>query len=440
VLGGCPPPQFHPSFVAGTTDNQAGAFSPLTVTLSRTDQDEDFGSLSVQLPPGLLGILSKVQLCSEPQARAGACGPQSEIGSATVGAGPGANPLFLKGGRVYLTGPYEGAPFGLSIVVPVTAGPFNLGTVVVGARIEVNPTTAALTIVTDPLPQTLDGIPLQLKTLNLNIDRSDFTFNPTDCQPLAVEGALESSEGVTAAVSSRFQAADCAALEFKPKLSALTHARADKAGGVHLHVRITSTPGQANIAAVKLDLPRRMVPRLSTLQRACTAAAFEANPASCPATSVVGSATVLTAVVRQPLSGPVYVVSHGRAALPEIALVLRGEGVVIELVGQTSVKGGIASGTFRSLPDVPFSELDLLLDAGPHSLLAANLPANANSSMCGQSLAMPTAITAQDGAVLKQTTRIAVSGCPRRRPHAKAKHSARVKGKREAHGKPSRKA
>jgi hypothetical protein len=415
ALSGCPPPQFHPSFVAGTTDNHAGAFSALTVTLSRSDQDEDVENVSVHLPPGVLAILSKVQLCTEAQARAGACPPGSEIGTATVGAGPGADPLFLEGGRVYVTGPYEGAPFGLSIVVPVQAGPFNLGTIDVGARIEVNPSTAALSIVSDPLPQRLDGIPLQLRTVNLDIDRAGFMFNPTSCQPLAIEGSLQSSDGLVAAVSSRFQAADCAALAFKPKLSALTHATASKADGVHLHVRIVSAPGQANVAAVKLDLPKRMVPRLSTLQQACTAAAFAANPASCPAASVVGTATVLTPLVRQPLSGPVYVVSNGRAATPEIALVLRGEGVVLDVVGQTSVKGGVASAAFRSLPDAPFSELDLLLDAGPHSLLAANLLARANGSMCGQSLAMPVKLTGQNGAVLKQTTRISVSGCKRRR-------------------------
>ncbi|HEV3034808.1 MAG TPA: hypothetical protein VGX72_08450 [Solirubrobacteraceae bacterium] len=424
ALSGCPPPQFHPSFVAGTTDNHAGAFSPLTVTLSRSDQDEDVENVSVHLPPGLLAILSKVWLCPEAQARAGACPPGSEIGTATVGAGPGADPLFLKGGRVYVTGPYEGAPFGLSIVVPVQAGPFNLGTIDVGARVEVNPSTAALSIVSDPLPQSLDGIPLQLRTVNLEIDRAGFTFNPTSCQPLAIEGSLQSSDGLVAAVSSRFQAADCAALAFKPKLSALTHATASKAGGVHLHVRIVSAPGQANVAAVKLDLPKRMVPRLSTLQQACTAAAFAANPASCPAASVVGTATVLTPLVRQPLSGPVYVVSNGRAATPEIALVLRGEGVVLDVVGQTSVKGGVASAAFRSLPDAPFSELDLLLDAGPHSLLAANLPARANGSMCGQSLAMPVKLTGQNGAVLKQTTRISVSGCPRHEAHGKRRRKA----------------
>jgi hypothetical protein len=441
ALSGCPVPQFHPSLVAGTTDNRAGAFSAMTVTLSRTDQDEDLENVSVHLPPGLLAILSKVQLCPEAQARAGACGAGSEVGTATVGAGPGADPLFLKGGHVYVTGPYEGAPFGLSIVVPAVAGPFDLGTIDVGARIEVNPSTAALSIVSDPLPQSLDGIPLQIRTVNLEIDREDFMFNPTSCQPLAVEGTLVSSGGITAAVSSRFQAADCAALAFKPKLTALTHATASKAGGVHLHVRITSAsaPDTANIAAVKLDLPRRMVPRLSTLQRACTAAVFEANPASCPAASAVGTATVLTPLVRQPLSGPVYVVSHGRAATPEIALVLHGEGVILDLVGQTSVKGGVASAAFRSLPDAPISELDLMLDAGPHSLLAANLPAQAHGSMCGQSLAMPVELTGQDGAVIKQTTSIAISGCAKPK-HAKAKHSAHGKAKHATHGKPTRKA
>jgi len=417
-LSGCQAPQFHPSLIAGTTNNQAGALSPLTLTLSRGDQDEDLQTLSVRLAPGLLGMVSKVPLCAEAQARAGACAAQSEVGTASVEAGPGPNPLVLEG-HVYLTGPYEGAPFGLSIVVPAVAGPLNLGTVVIGAKIDVDPSTAALTITSDPLPQSLDGVPLQIKTVNLNIDREGFVVNPTDCQPLAFEGSIASSEGATALVSSRFQAADCARLAFKPKLTALTHADPDKAGGVHLHVRIVSAPGQANIAKLKIDLPKRMVPRLSTLQKACTEDVFEANPASCPTASVLGSATVLTPVLRHPLSGSVYVISRGHAASPEIALVLRGEGVVLRVIGQTSVKGGIDAAVFRSLPDVPISELDLMLAAGPHSLLAANLPASAHGSMCGHRLSMPTAITAQDGAVIKQTTIVAVSGC----------HPAKSKGR-----------
>jgi uncharacterized repeat protein (TIGR01451 family) len=413
-VSGCQPPRFQPSFVAGTTHNQAGAFSPLTVTLARTDEDEDFEGVTVYLPPGLLGVLAGVQLCPQSQAQAGACGAQSQIGTATVGAGPGPDPLFV-GGEVYLTGPYDGAPFGLSIVVPALAGPFDLGTIDVGAGIEVSPSTAALTIASGPLPQRLDGIPLQIKTVNLDIDRERFIFNPTDCRAQAIEGALESSGGAAALVATPFQAADCATLAFKPKLTALTHAKTGKAGGAYLHVRVVFAPGQANIAKVKVDLPKQLDPRLSTLQQACAAAVLEVDPAGCPAASVVGSATVITPVLNQPLAGPAYLVSHGTSAPPGLELVLQGEGVTVDVVEQTSIEQGVASGVFRSLPDAPFSTFDLVLDEGPHSLLAANLPTKARGSMCGQRLAMPIAITAQNGAVVKHTTEIAVSGCPKRR-------------------------
>ncbi len=420
AVSGCPAPWFQPSFIAGTTNNQAGAFSPLTVTLSRTDGEEDFQRASVQLPPGLLAMLSKVDPCPQAQAQAGACGPQSEIGTASVAAGPGSSPLFLTG-SVYLTGPRDtpgGAPFGLSIVVPAIAGPFDLGTLDVGANIEVQRSTAALSIVSEPLPQTLDGIPLDIDTISLDIDREGFVFNPTDCRALGIEGALTSSAGATAAVSSRFQAANCATLPFKPKLTALTHAHASRKGGVHLHVRIVFAPGGANVAQLKLDLPKRMVPRLSTLQKACAAGTFDANPSSCPAASAVGTATVLTPLLRAPLSGPVYVLSRGGGAPPEIALVLQGEGVVVEAVGEAKVKDGVESVAFRSLPDAPISELDVLLDAGPHSLLAANLPAKLHGDMCAQRLSMPTEITGQNGAVVKQITILSVSGCPKPRRKA----------------------
>ncbi|HTA32592.1 MAG TPA: hypothetical protein VK721_04125 [Solirubrobacteraceae bacterium] len=448
ALSGCATPQFHPSFVAGTTANEAGQPSALTVTLSRSDADADFEGVSVHLPPGLLGMLSTVQPCSQAQARAGACGPQSEIGSATVGAGPGADPLFLEGGHVYLTGPYEGAPFGLSIVVPAVAGPFNLGAIVVGARIEVSPTTAALTIVSDPLPQSLDGIPLQIKTVNLDIAGNGFIVNPTSCQPSAIEATLTSSDGATAPVSSRFQAADCARLAFQPKLTALTHARTSKADGAYLHVRLVTESGQANIAKVKVDLPSQLPSRLSTLQRACVAAVLEANPAACPAASRVGTATVISPVLHAPLAGPAYLVSHGGSASPDLELVLQGEGVTIDVVGHTTIKRGVIAAAFEALPDVPISSFDLVLDEGAHSLLAADLPAKARHSMCGQRLTMPVELIAQNGAVIKRTPTIAVWRCtshtPRRKPRHRvrghARHAARGKARHQAHGKPSRKA
>jgi hypothetical protein len=414
-LAGCPPPRFHPSMVAGTSNNQAGAFSPATVTVSRSEQDEQLSAVSVQLPPGLLGKLSSVQPCPEAAARAQQCGPDSRIGSATIGAGPGVNPVFL-GGSVYLTGPYNGAPFGLSILVPAKAGPFDLGQVDVRARLDVNPHTAALSVSSDPLPQSIDGVPLSLRTLNLSIDREGFVFNPTNCRPMAIGGVLQSTAGTLATGSSRFQAANCATLPFKPTLTALAHARTSRAEGAYLHIKIVSPPGRANLAALKVDLPAHLSPRLSTLQGACAQAVFQANPAGCPRSSVVGTATTITPVLRKPLTGPAYLVSDANRALPTLGLVLQGEGVSIDVVGQTSLSQGITSSTFRSLPDAPLSSFDLVLDNGPHSLLTANLPARARGNLCGHGLAMPTAITAQNGAVVKQTTKIAVSGCPKRRP------------------------
>jgi hypothetical protein len=423
TVGGCQPPQLHPSFTAGTTDNHAGAFSPLTVTLSRTDADASFETLSVALPPGLLATLSDVYPCPQALAHADACPSQSLIGSASIGAGPGSQPLFLDG-SVYLTGPYEGAPFGLSILVPALAGPFNLGEIAIGARIDVNPSTAALTITSDPLPQSVDGIPLQLKTIELDIDRQGFVFNPTDCRPLSIGATVGASAVASALVSSPFTAADCATLPFKPKLSALTHAHASKADGVHLHLRILAGRGQANIAKVKLVLPKRIAPRLAALQKACSAAVFAASPRRCAPASVVGTATILTPILRDPLSGPAYVLSRGAAAEPEIGLALAGEGVLIEVIGQTRVEHGFASVVFGSLPDVPFSELDAILESGPHSLLAANLPASAHGDMCSGRLAMPTEVTAQNGAVVKQTTIVSVSGCRRsRQPDGGHKHA-----------------
>jgi hypothetical protein len=419
TVSACPPLQFQPSFTAGTTNNQAGAFSPLTVTLSRGAQEEDLRSLSVQLPPGLLGLFSMVAPCAPAQAQAGGCGAESQLGTATIVAGPGPDPLTL-GGSVYLTGPYEGAPFGLSIAVPVVAGPLDLGEIIVGARLTVNPRTAALTVTSDPLPQTLDGIPLQLRTVDLDIDRKGFVFDPTNCHALAIGGTIDSSGGVAAPVSSRFQAANCATLAFAPKPTALTHAHASRAGGAHLHVRIVFAHGQANLAKLDLELPRRLVVRLSTLQKACRVAVFDANPGGCPAASVVGSATVLTPVLRAPLDGPVYVLSRGGKATPEIALVLQGEGVVVEVVGEARTRHGVVSAAFGSLPDAPISELDVLLDAGPHGLLAANLPEKLEGDMCGTRMSMPSELTGQNGAVVKPTIEVAVSGCPRAR-HRKAR-------------------
>jgi hypothetical protein len=373
----------------------------------------------VTTPPGLLGILRGVERCPEPQASQGACDAGSLIGHATAGVGAGSHP-FYTGGQVFLTGPYKGAPFGLSIVVPAVAGPFNLGTIVVRAAISIDPHTAQITVTSDPLPRIIDGIPLQVKTVNVSIDRQNFLFNPTDCEPLSLGGILSSTQGASANVSSRFQAANCAALPFKPVFSVSTQAATSKKLGASLLVKGAFPAGEAGIHSVAVTLPVQLPARLTTIQQACTETAFNQNPASCPVGSNIGTATASTPILANPVMGPVYLVSHGGAAFPDVVAILQGEGVTVDLTGSISIKHNITSSTFASVPDAPITSFQITLPEGPHSGLAAVVPAKDKGSLCGQSLAMPFTITGQNGAVVKENNKIAVTGCLKAKKKAKA--------------------
>ena len=427
--GACPGVwPFKPSFSAGTSNPNAGQLSPLTVTFNREDREQDFSQIKVITPPGLLGSLTGVPLCGEPQADLGTCSASSQIGEMTVAAGPGSHPFYQKG-QVYLTGPYKGAPFGLSIVTPTHAGPFNLGNVVVRARINVDPETTALTVTTDPLPQILDGIPLRLRTTNVTINRPGFIFNPTDCAQLHITATISGSQGTQTEDSAPFAVSGCAGLPFGPKFSVATSGKTSKANGASLDAKLVFPSGpQSNIARVKVELPKQLPSRLTTLQKACPDSVFAANPAGCPAASVIGAVQTHTPILPVKLVGPVYFVSHGGAAFPNLVAVLQGYGVRVNLVGETFIsKAGITSSTFTNVPDVPVSSFELFLPQGPFSALAAN------GNLCKDRLAMPTLFTAQDGAQLKQNTPIQVTGC------AKAKKASRkakkARGASHAHGK-----
>ncbi len=430
------PLPFSPTLTAGTTSIQAGGFTPFEMTMSREDGEQNLQGVQLKMPLGMSGTLSSVKLCGEEQANAGTCGPESEIGETTVSVGVGGDPYTVKGGRVYITGPYKGAPFGLSIVNPAKAGPFNLGQVIVRAKIEVNPETAALTITTDnegpyKIPTIIDGIPLQIKHVNVDVNRPGFTFNATNCSPLAITGSLVSTEGSTSALSVPYQVTNCAVLAFEPKLEASTSAKTSRAGGASLHVKLgyPAGPYDANIAKVKVELPKALPSRLTTLQKACTAAVFEANPAACPAASIVGHATATTPVLPVPLSGPAYFVSHGGEAFPSLIIVLQGYGVTVHLVGSTFIdKAGITSSTFKTVPDVPVGTFELTLPEGQFSALAAN------GNLCKKSLAMPTEFVGQNGALIETSTKIAVTGCGKVKHKAK-KASEHHKGKRGAKAK-----
>jgi hypothetical protein len=411
--------------------------------VSRHDREGDLSAVRIQTPPGLLGLLSRVSLCGEPQAAQGTCGAGSLIGHVQAAAGAGSHPFWVSG-QVFLTGPYKGAPFGLSVVVPAVAGPFSLGTIIVRAAIHVDPNTAALTIVSDPWPQILDGTPLRVQRVNVSIDKPGFMFNPTNCQEQQITGSITSAQGTSVGVSSPFGLSGCTTLPFHPVFSVSTQAKTSKQGGASLTVRASFPKGaQANIHSVAVVLPKQLPARLTTIQQACPEATFAANPASCPAGSDIGVGTATTPVLANPVSGPAYLVSHGGAAFPDVVVILQGEGITIDLVGSVDIKKQITSSDFAMVPDAPISSFQLTLPEGPHSGLAAVVPAKAKGSLCGQSLTMPFTTTGQNGAVVKQTAKIAVTGCPKPKKKKKAKkakkHTQRAHGSKGEHGKKAKK-
>jgi hypothetical protein len=397
---------FTPSLTAGTRSPSAGAYSPFVFEISRSDRQQYISQVgTVSLPPGLLGNISAVPLCGSVQAAAGSCASLSQIGEITVGAGPGAEPFYLPG-KVYLTQSYDGDPFGLAIVVPALAGPYNLGTVVVRAGVQIN-SDGSVTVKADPVPTILQGIPLRLRSIDLTIDRPGFMLNPTNCAAQSITASVSSQQGSTATVGDPFYATGCAGLPFSPILEASSQAHTSKADGAALAVRIAQRAGEANIHRVDVQLPLALPSRLTTLQKACSEAQFQANPAGCPEGSDVGMATATTPLLRVPLSGPAYLVSHGGAAFPDLDLVLQGEGVTIELVGNTVIKKGITYSRFETVPDAPITSFELHLPEGPHSVLAAG------GSLCAKRLTMPTTIEGQNGAKVSETKLITVTGCPR---------------------------
>lgn len=453
--GACPATQpFNPSFTAGLSYTNAGQFSPFTLTFARSDRQQDLSSVTIRTPDGVGAMLAGAPRCEEPQASQGTCPAASEIGSSTIAIGAGGQPYWLpQPGQpenpVFLTGPYGGDPFGLAILVHANAGPFDLGNLVVRAGISIDPQTSALTIATGPLLQILDGIPLRMRTVSVDIDRTSFMFAPTNCAKQQVTATITSAEGTSAPVSSPFDVGGCQDLPFKPKLSASTAGSGSFAGhGASLNVRITapaegasaSSP-EANLKSVHVELPPSLPTRLSTLQHACTAAQFASSPASCPPSSIVGSATIHTPTLPVSLRGPAYLVSHGGAAFPDLVLVLQGDGVTIQLTGKTEIKKRVTYTHFEDLPDSPISSFELDLPEGPHSVLSATaklcaptktvtVTRHVTARSHGHTrhltikikekipspLSMPTRIEGQNNAVLSQTTQVAITGCPKPKP------------------------
>jgi hypothetical protein len=448
--GPCPgsgPLPFGPSFQAGATSTQAGAFTPFELTIQRPDGQQAMSGLTMTLPQGAAAMLSSVTPCPVAVADVGQCSAASLIGHSVTSSGLGGSPVSLSGEAFLTESLRPGAPFGVSLKTDAThVGPFNIGTIIANSTIQVDPFTAAATItavetriiestgrttVIPGLPTMIKGVPVQLKTVHVTVDRPNFEFNPTNCSghsvtgaPLTINDTLTGNEGGRSAKSTPYGVTGCGNLAFTPKLTAEVKGQGSKVNGTTFVVKVEAARGQANIAKTFLQLPIALPSRLSTIQQACIAATFERNPASCGEGSNIGFAVAHTPVLKKPLTGPAYLVSHGNAAFPDVEFVLQGEGVEVILDGKTDIKspkGGPCGGRtpcvtfsrFETVPDAPVEKFETVLPEGPHSALTANVPESEHFNLCkhASELVIPTEITGQNGAVIKQNTKVALIGC-----------------------------
>lgn len=483
--GGIPP--FKPDVISGTQNNAGGSYSDFYLRLLRHDGEQELIKFSTIFPPGLTGNLTGVAKCTdssieEARRKTGeeeiehpSCPGNSEIGHTLVGAGVG-TVLAQNPGKLYLAGPYHGAPLSIVSITSAKVGPFDLGTVVIRFALAINPITAQVEVSgaqSDPIPHIIKGIVVHVRDIRVYIDRPNFIINPTDCQKLGITDLVtgaganyaQPTDEQTVSVSTPFEAADCSSLTFKPAFEVSTSGHTSRTGGASLDTKViypTSSNGavqafgQTNIKSVKVELPRQLPSRLTTLQKACTDKQFESNPAGCPAASRIGSAVVHTPILPEPLAGPAYFVSHGIAKFPELIVVLQGYGITIELHGETFIsKAGITSTTFSAVPDQPFESFELDLPQGPYSALTNNgslcdvtkivtVRKKVRVSVKGHmrtvtrrlkrrvrgALTMPTELVAQNGASIREQTPISVSGCAKRRGATQRRHRAR-KGRRK---------
>jgi hypothetical protein len=381
--------RFEPSLDAGVVSPVAGGSSPLTTTVSRPDGQQDINGLSVTLPPGLLARIGSVAQCPDGAAAAGGCPAGSQIGRVMAESGAGSAPLAIpQAGKaptaVYLTGPYKGAPYGLSIVVPAQAGPYDLGTVVVRAAIRVDPLDAHVSVDSDPIPTMLLGVPLNVQKINVLVDRPGLMVSPTNCDPMQTAARVSSVQGSTADVANRFQVGDCSRLALRPKLALSLTGKGQTTDGKHpaITANLTQTMGQANLKKVRVALPLSLALDPDNAQALCEFTDGSKVDPTCPKASIVGTATARTPILDQPLTGPVYFVKNIRIdaksgrqirTLPKLVIPLTGEnGLKLTLTGTSAVENDQLVTTFDTIPDAPVSDFALNIDGGAHGILTVS--------------------------------------------------------------------
>ncbi|HEX7291071.1 MAG TPA: hypothetical protein VF250_08100 [Conexibacter sp.] len=408
VTRGCKTLRFEPTFRAGVEQPVAGSSSPFHLSLSRTDDDEEFSGLTVNTPRGLLARVKDAVQCSNTAADRDECPAGSLIGHAKVAAGIGTNPFWVTNGRVYLTEPHRGAPYGLAVAVDAIAGPFDLGTVIVRQAIHVDPRTAELRVVSDPFPTSVKGVPLHIRTVRVSIDKPRFMVSPTNCSTLQTTAVATGAHDRTAELSSRFKVGSCKNLAFSPKLSLFVgdNGRTSQQGiSTPFRAVLTQKPGQSNLRSVRVQLPGTLAALLDVVQRACSLAEYQDG--RCRG-SEAGSAVARTPLLKDPLKGGVFFVRHPGRPLPDLMVALRGD-IDIDLVGRvTVVDSKYLETNFDTIPDAPVSKFTLNIVAGTHG------PLGIVTNLCSRRGQRSTAIVqmrGQNGDAITRHTRLHIRGC-----------------------------
>ncbi|HEX3735699.1 MAG TPA: hypothetical protein VHU86_11185 [Solirubrobacterales bacterium] len=417
--GGVPP--FHPDLVAGTLNNAAGRYSPFYLRLDRSDSEQEFTHFSIKLPPGLVGKLAGIPFCSDQaiaaaRARTGphggqeelehpSCPAASEVGHTLVGAGVGPS-LAYAPGKIYLAGSYHGSALSFVAITAAKVGPFDLGTVVVRDALKINPDTAEVFVDaagTDPIPHIIKGIPVHARDIRVYVDRPRFVLNPTSCARTSTASTVlgsgldfgSDSDDQPVTVASPFQAADCASLDFAPKLSLRLKGGTKRGDTPKLKAVLTFPKGaQANIKTAQVTLPHSEFLEQAHIKTICTRVQFAAgagNGAECPAASVYGHAKAVTPLLSAPLTGPVYLRSSSHN-LPDLVAALHNGEIDINLDGRIdSVKGGRIRNTFESVPDAPVTSFTLEMQGGEKGLLVNS------TDICARPNRAIAAFTGQNG-------------------------------------------
>jgi hypothetical protein len=414
ISSGCNKTSFSPGLTAGTTMSFAGHFAPFSFTLTRVDGEPNPSTIAVHLPQGLLAKLGGVPLCSDAEAAAGTCSAASQVGTIAAAAGVGGAPLWLpQPGKAptaaYLAGPYKGAPYSIVSVVPAQAGPFDLGTVVNRAAIEVDPATALATVKTDPLPQILEGVPVSYRAIHVDVDRPHFTLNPTSCAKKRIRATVSAVGGRTAEASDGFQATNCAKLPYTPKLKLSFKGSTKRTGNPAVTAVLTQRANQANTSSATVILPPTEFIDNSHINNPCTRVQFGQD--NCPKKSILGHAEARTPLLDQPLRGPVYFRSNGgERELPDLVADLRGpiHIILVGFIDSVQKKGAETSRLrtrFANVPDAPVTKFRMNLFGGKRGLIENN------SSLCHAGNKAKVVFKAQNGRLNRSASAIAIRGC-----------------------------